>query len=307
MKNIFIVNHNRILSDLEKDTKKHSWEDKKSNLNLVGTIEEADVIVMWGDTTSLERGIVNYARTLKKPVIVAQHGRKGTSRYFPPINDPITADKLLVWGIRDKNALVKVGHPEDKIEITGTSIFSHLKGRKKHEGINVVFCPEHWDREISENRKVASILNKLKGVKITTKLIEGHDEKLYKNPVISNRNHENHLEICADVLSTADLVVGISESTFELMAQYLDIPVVIMEEWYPKTFGGDEKYYSYRRIRKSKIINTKRCACYLIASLERTSVTHTTQVCVFHGVHASGSEPLKSCHRTRASPAQEVK
>jgi hypothetical protein len=193
--------------------------------------------------------MVNYAKLLGKPTIVVQHGRRGTSRYYPPFNEPITADKLCVWGERDKKSLVEAGHPTDKIFITGTTIFQHLKGRRSHGRMNIVFCPEHWDRELSENKNVAQELRKLrKGYRITTKIIEGHDPKLYDNPVFSDRSKPDHLEICAEVLSTADLVVSISESTFELMAQYLDIPVVVVEDWFPKTFGGDERYYNYRRV-----------------------------------------------------------
>lgn len=236
MKKIYLRNHNQILTDIGKEFE-------------VVKIEEADVIVLWTDITSLERGIVNYAHILGKPVVVIQHGRKGSSRYFPPFSEPIVADRLCVWGVRDKKALVETGHPSEKIEVTGTTVFQNLVGREPHMGLpNIVFCPEHWDREVAENKKVKQLLSRLKGVNIITKLIEGHDPKDYQNPIQSDREKEDHLAICGEVLSTADLVVGISESTFELLAQSLDIPVVVMEEWYPKTFGGDERYYNYRRI-----------------------------------------------------------
>jgi hypothetical protein len=245
---IYAIDHNSVLADVLKE------------FEVVDRVEKADRVVVWGDTTSLERGVVNYAKSLGKPTIVVQHGRRGTSRYYPPFSEPIMADKLCVWGERDKKSLVKVGHQAKKIFVTGTTIFQHLKEREKHGGINIVFCPEHWDRELSENKDVAQELRKLrKEYNIVTKIIEGHDPKLYDNPVFSNRNEPDHLEICAKVLSTADLVVGISESTFELMAQYLDIPVVVVEDWFPKTFGGDERYYNYRRVisEASKRTNLK--------------------------------------------------
>lgn len=214
---------------------------------VVDKIEDADKVVLWTDVVSLAQGIVRLAHAYKKPVIVVQHGRHGSSRYYPPFNEPILADRICVWGERDKKVLIENGHPEKKIFITGTTIFQYLKPRKPHEGINIVFYPEHWDREVSENRKVKNELRKIKGVKIITKLIEGQEPKDYDNPVISNRNNPDHLDICVEVLSTADLVVGIEEGTFGLLAQAMDIPVVIMEEWYPKTFGGDERYYNYWR------------------------------------------------------------
>lgn len=222
--------------------------DLSKEFEITKTFEEADKIVLWNDVNPVERGIINYARRLGKKVIVMQHGRKGTSKYYPPFNEKIQADKLLVWGEFDRKSLLQAGQPADKIAVVGSTVFSHLKGRVPHEGINVVFCPEHWDREVEENEKVKKELRKLKGVKITTKIIESHDPKKYDNPIQSNRDLPTHLSICAEVLSTADLVVGISESTFELLAQSLDIPVVIMEEWEPKYFGRDTRYLTYRRI-----------------------------------------------------------
>jgi hypothetical protein len=124
-----------------------------------------------------------------------------------------------------------------------------LKQRVKHKGVNIVFSPEHWDRPLAENVQVRDELRKLKGVKITTKLIHSasHTEE-YDNPVRTKTSDPDHLDKCIDVLKWADLVVGISESTFELMAQAMDIPVVIMAEWEPKAFGGDMRYLTYRRV-----------------------------------------------------------
>lgn len=117
-----------------------------------------------------------------------------------------------------------------------------------HNGVNIVFCPEHWDRPVDENYQVRDELRKLSGVNVLTKIIESHDPNEFDNPVQTNRDDINHLDECIKVLQTADLVVGISESTFELLAQAMDVPVVIMEEWEPKAFGGNLAYTTYRRV-----------------------------------------------------------
>lgn len=232
---IYVAEHNGVLQDI------------KDEFEIV-PFEEAEKIVLWNDVQPEARAIINYARALKKPTLVVQHGRKGTSKYYPPFNEEITADRLCVWGPKDKEVLTGYGRDASKIEVCGTTIFSHLIGRKEHEGTNVVFCPEHWDRPISENRKVKNKLRRLKGVNVTTKIIEVHDPEEFDNPVVSSRGSDTHLDICASVLSTADVVVGVSESTFELLAQALDIPVVIMTDWEPKSFGGDMRYQTYRRV-----------------------------------------------------------
>lgn len=231
---IYLWEHNSVLSPFIEHTK---------------NIDEADTLIVWNDIYPTERTLIDYARKWGKKTYVMQHGRRGSSRYHKPFYQPIYADKMLVWGEADKKALLEAGHSSDRIEVVGTPIFKKLKERVVHKGINIVYSPEHWDRPLEENLKVRDELRKLKGVKITTKLIHSpsHQEE-YDNPVRTNVSDKDHLEKCIDVLKWADLVVGISESTFELLAQAMDIPVVIMEEWEPKAFGGDTRYVDYRRV-----------------------------------------------------------
>lgn len=243
--------HNSVLDELD------------YHFEVVDNLKEAKVVVLWNDVGNVERGIIRLARALGKKTLVMQHGRKGTSRYYPPFNEKIQADRLLVWGDFDKRSLIQVGQDERKIRVVGTTILDGLPDRKEHEGTNLVFCPEHWDHDVEENAKVKKKLRKLrskrKNIKITTKIIESHDAKNYDNPVFTNRNSDEHLRVCREVLATADLVVGVSESTFELMAQAMDIPVVIMGDWTPKPCNGDERYKTYRRVisKASKVATIK--------------------------------------------------
>lgn len=233
---IFYHDHNSIMKDIRRE------------LGGTNDFDEADVIFLWNDVNPIERSIVSYACRQGKKTFVIQHGRKGSSKYYPPFNEPIHADKMLVWGEFDKNRLIKAGKDPKSIEVVGTTIFNKLIPRIPHKGINVVFCPEHWDRPVEENIKVRDELRKLKGVNIITKIIESHNPEDFDNPIQTNRDEEGHLEKCIEVLATADIVVGVSESTFELLAQAMDIPVVIMEEWEPKAFGGDLAYTTYERL-----------------------------------------------------------
>lgn len=234
---IFFLEHNSIFHDIKKE------------FEVVNKIEDADRVLLWNDVLPVERGIVNLAHSLGKKVIVLQHGRKGTSRYYPPFSEPIQADILLVWGEFDKQELIKAGQDEKKIKVVGSPVMLHLKERKKHYGTNIVYCPEHWDRPIDENIQVRNKLRNFKGV--VTKIIETHDPKDFDNPIQTNRNSEDHLDICAEILSVADLVVSVYEGTFELMAQAMDIPVVVMSDWSPKAFNGDLKHTEARRFYTS--------------------------------------------------------
>lgn len=232
---IFLWEHNPVLSTLD--------------LPFTKDINEADTVIVWNDIYPTEQAIINLAKRRGKKTYVMQHGRRGSSQHFPPFNKEIYADKMLVWGEADKKALIDTGHPANKIIVVGCPILNKIKPKIEHDGINIVFSPEHWDRPLTENLKVRDELRKLKGINIITKLINSpsHTE-MYDNPVRTAVNDPDHLDKCIEVLQKADLVVGISESTFELLAQAMDIPVVIVEEWEPKSFGGDNRYAKYRRI-----------------------------------------------------------
>lgn len=214
------------------------------------TAKKADVIVLWNETES--GGWKEWIRENKKgkKIILFQHGRRGTSKIYPPFNEKLESDIVCVWSENDKKRLIKSGVEESKIRVTGSPIFKYLIPKVKHKGLNVVFSPEHWgNEEVVENFIIKSQLEKLPlDINVITKILENeHHPTLYQNPVSSNRSQSNHLPICADVLSEADLVVSISESTFELMAQAMDIPVVIADIWIPKACEGDETYRDYHR------------------------------------------------------------
>jgi len=256
-KRIAILRWNCLTHDLEKELEKRGYKVFNSKTIKKDDLSKFDVVVNWNESDSTAglnnqesgRDYVKYCKSLGIKTILLQHGRWGSARIFPPFNEEYISDKVCCWGERDKKRFMEIGTPEEKLVVTGTSIFKHLKPREPHNGINVVFSPEHWDTDIAENQIVAGILHQLKGVKVITKvLIDEHIPGIYDNPVWSDREKEGHLESVADVLKTADLVVGVSESTFELMAEILDIPVVIADIWLPKACKGDDKYKEYTRL-----------------------------------------------------------
>lgn len=246
---ILCFNWNNVLTDLGEELSKRGHTLLPMD-GVKKTFGKADVIITWNETPlggwrELMQGALNEG----KKVILVQHGRKGTSRIYPPFNEKLISDIVCVWGEYDKKRLMSVGVPEDRIKVTGTTIFQHLKSRVPHEGFNVLFCTEHWDIDVGENYVIANELRKLKGVKIITKGLKGLQVEgtVYDNLVLTDRNSPEHFPILAELLSKTDLVVGISESTLELLAQYLDIPVVIADIWIPKACVGDERYKEYHR------------------------------------------------------------
>lgn len=206
-----------------------------------------DRVVTWNEVHQYgNEKVLEEVNRIGIPTVLLQHGRRGTSRIYPPFNEHLICKEVCVWSENDKKRLMSVGTPEDRIHVTGTPIFETLKPRVPHKGINVVFSPEHWGEEVAENSMVAGMLRRLKGVNVITKAIKNeHFLPQYDNVVLSDRQSPEHLGIVADVLSTADVVVAVSESTFELCAQILDIPVVIADIWQKKACLGDERYKEF--------------------------------------------------------------
>jgi hypothetical protein len=244
--NLISFDFNNILTDVIEELGKRGH-------NMMGgqvtdeMIKMADAILLWNETPM--GGWDNWVKSLKdKRTILFQHGRRGTSRIYPPFNEPLKSDIICAWSENDRKRLEGAGVPPEKIKVTGTTIFSHLKPRRPHKGINIVFSPEHWDIDVAENFIVNSQLGKLKGVKVISKLLhDEHTPGVYPNPVWSDRRSKDHIDIFTEVLAEADVVVAISESTFELCAQAMDIPVVIADIWVPKACNKDERYREYQR------------------------------------------------------------
>ena len=227
MRKIYSTEHNGVMEDIN------------PHFIVVPTIEEADVIVLWQDVVGFCKSFAHLARSMGKKIIGIQHGVGAMDDYGPPNNYDLIADKICVWSQNDVDMLKRFGISPKKYELTGTTIWSHLKPKQKHEGVNVLFKPAHWDAILEENIQVRDALRAIKGINVTTKIHEsqrlGSDD--FDNIVFSNREMPGHLDVCGDVLSTIDIVVGVgNEGTLGLLGYGQDIPMIIPDIWKTKTF-----------------------------------------------------------------------
>jgi len=251
-----LLNHwNNVLYDVDKELVRIGHE-VVNDIYYLKNPKGIDVGIFWNETDAGSIGEWgtwrSYVKKFKKlgiKTILLQHGRKGTSRIYPPFNEKLESDVVCSWGENDKKGLMSCGVPENRIVVTGTTILKHIKPRVKNKRPVVLFCPEHWgSNEVDENLCIATRLRRLEGVDIITKILEGeHEPDWYDNPVSTHRMRPGHLDTVMKVLSKADVVVSISESTLELIAQVMDIPVVIADVWIPKACNGDDRYKIYNR------------------------------------------------------------
>lgn len=256
--NIILFHWNNVMNDVEPELIRRGHKVKSFSKYPMSkeVFDEVKKSYGWADKAIFWNEIDKYgwtedikeAKKANCKTILYQLGRRGTSRIFPPFNELPMCDTLLVWGEADKKRLVSVGVEENRIKVVGTPIFKRMKPREKHEGKNIVFSLEHWCEPVIENYMVASQLRKLDYGIITKGLAEMQDTDMFDNVVLSDRREPSHLDLIANILAKTDLVVGISESTFELLAQHLDIPVVIADIWQPKSCDNDDRYKKYKRI-----------------------------------------------------------
>ncbi|MEN4010846.1 MAG: glycosyltransferase [Bellilinea sp.] len=228
MRKLFLENYNNVLTKT------------KSYFEIVEKIEFADAVVVWNDVLPEYRELLTKSALLGKPSLVMQHGLRATREYAVPYNKPLFSDRIMVWGPKDKQRLTNAGVEQERIIVTGSEIFDRFNNLEKlpHNGKNIVFAPMHWYEDLDENLMVASQLRRLcaedNRFNIITKVVDSKNSEYYDNPVSSIAHEPNHLDVCASVLTRADLVVSVTESTFEFLAYMLDIPVIVVDVWKPK-------------------------------------------------------------------------
>lgn len=77
--------------------------------------------------------------------------------------------------------------------------------------------------------------------RLISKLTPIHDKNLYLGSVCETSvMSPTHIEGCVKLLINADVVVGMVESTFQMLAMAMGIPVVICKEWEFKMYGGKD-------------------------------------------------------------------
>lgn len=222
---ISTTNFNQVLNELEAEV-----EHRGDRVELW---ENADTVVLWQDVMGTARDVAIRAKNRGKRVLTYEHGLLSINDYIPPLSKPMISDIYMTWGEKTKKWLVeKARIPEEKITVTGATLFSRLGPRLPHEGKRVLFAPRHWEYHLPENLEVAELLKKYDKAHVYSKLVVGeHDPDLYPDPIITHRHNSDHIGNCYEALKDADVVVGIGEGTFASLAYWMDIPYISVDNW----------------------------------------------------------------------------
>jgi len=87
--------------------------------------------------------------------------------------------------------------------------------------------------------------------RLIAKITSIHDKRLYLGDVISTLQiNKTHLADCAELLTVSDCIVGMEEGTFQLLAMAMDIPIVMVDGFKYREYGGID--YSSVEMVKTK-------------------------------------------------------
>lgn len=296
----------------------------ESTGELTNNPHEGDVFLTWQDVRGFEKEIADiYKYSIKKPVIVVQHGRGATRDYGPPNNFELLADKICVWGQSEKDRLLKYGVLEDKIIVVGCPLFPYLKKQNKNRaGINILYVPVISTKEEPENLLVHAYLKIWESEKLIENLNQNFDdfkrawayelreikdvvlpngkteERLFKTEVKSklprdityknglinvkltgvhdiyqytsalimlNQDDPNNISEICNLLTNIDLMVCLEEGTMQLLASMLNIPVVVVNIFNYRNYGGVENYDTIEKIKTD--------SCYFLNNLSKLGDT----------------------------------
>jgi len=89
--------------------------------------------------------------------------------------------------------------------------------------------------------------------RLITKLTDAHDHRLYYGDIVkTSPNNKTHITDTIRLLQVTDLVVGIEEGTFQLLAMAMGIPVVMVDGFKYTEYGGID-YSSVEMIKTTGV------------------------------------------------------
>jgi hypothetical protein len=227
-----IVNFNGILDPLydtfEQAELKELIEDKKPDCLITWTDYPADFKMLC--LIALQNGV---------PTFMVQHGRRAMRDYWTHQGDP-TSVACFVWGGQDREDAIAGGwHPHQVFRI-GAPWLIYKPERKEEKGL-IVYDAPHWHIDTMESKKTWAALKKIKGIRPIVKLISPSEQKRTNylgEQLLTFRDQPGHIEATYKLLARASAVVCMMESTLELMAISLGVPVIHVKGFKHKKLAG---------------------------------------------------------------------
>ena len=232
MNKAVIINFNDILSPL------YSTFEQAELTDITGK-NRPDCLLTWTDYPQDHKMICLAALQHGVPTFMVQHGRRAMRDYWTNLGQP-TSLATFVWGTKDyEDALEGRWAPEQVFRV-GAPWFFYRPERQEEKGL-IVYDVPHWNIDTMESKKTWAALRRIPGIRPIAKLITPSSQKQLNyigEQCLTYRNEPGHLESTFDLLKRASAVVCMMESTIELMAISLGIPVIHVEGFKHKELAG---------------------------------------------------------------------
>lgn len=227
-----ILNFNDILTPLY-----NCFE--QAELTSINGEKKPDCLVTWTDYPHDYKMICLAALQAGVPTFMVQHGRRAMRDYWTRQGEPASV-ACFVWGTKDReDAIEGLWHP-DRVFRVGAPWFAYRPEKKEEKGL-VVYDVPHWNVDTIEAKKTWTALKRIKGIRPVAKLIAPSQQKRNNylgEQCLTYRNEPGHIEATFDLISRASAVVCMMESTLELFAHSLGVPVVHVRGFKHKELPG---------------------------------------------------------------------
>lgn len=222
MKKAVIINFNDILSPLYQTFEQAELTD------LTDKEKKPDCLITWTDYPQDSKMLCLSAMQQGIPAFMVQHGRRAMRDYWTNRGQPSSL-AAFVWGSKDAEDAIIGQWAKEQVFRVGAPWFAYRpKERAEEEGL-VVYDVPHWATDTRESIKTWAKLKKIKGIRPIAKMIAPSNQKQHNytgEQCITYRNEPGHIEATFDLIKRASVVVTMMESTLELFAYSLGIPVV---------------------------------------------------------------------------------
>lgn len=221
MKKSVLINFNDIISPL------YSTFESVDLTDITDPKKKPDCLITWTDYPYEHKMICLAAMQNGVPAFMVQHGRRAMRDYWTHVGEPSSL-ACFVWGTKDREDAIEGKWHPSRVFRVGAPWFSLRPERQEERGL-VVYDAPHWSVDTIESRKTWAKLKKIEGIRPVVKLIVPSSQKQNNyigEQCLTYRNEPGHIEATYDLIKRASAVVCMMESTLELMAHSLGVPVI---------------------------------------------------------------------------------
>lgn len=232
-KKAVLINFNDIITPL------YQTFEQADLMDIVDEKKKPDCLITWTDYPPDYKMIALSAMQNGVPVFTVQHGRRAMRDYWTH-SAQSSSLAYFVWGSKDKEDAIEAKFHPHRVFRVGAPWFAYRPKRQEEKGL-VIYDAPHWNVDTMESKRVWAKLKRIDGIRPVVKMITPSNQNQNNyigEQCMTYRNEPGHIEATYDLIKRASAVVCMMESTLELMAHSLGVPVIHVRGFKHKQLGG---------------------------------------------------------------------